>query len=192
VEFRNAQSRLGLTPDGVAGPKTWAALFAREGARKDLAQQFGSAMAEYGQAIDTPLEACHFLAQAGHETGSFRNLTEFGGPGYCRKYDGRADLGNCKPGDGFLFRGRGIFDLTGRANYLTMSTKLSVDLIANPERAAEPEIAVRAALEFWRAHHLSDLAAADNVVEITHRINGGTNGLVDRVERLNKLKALFA
>jgi putative chitinase len=198
LTISNAQrklSTLGLyagAADGDCGPKTWAALFAHQGARPDLAAQFGAAMAEYGRDIDTPLEVIYFLAQAGHETQGFRYLTEVGGPGYCSRYDCRKDLGNSRPGDGYRFRGRGIFQITGRANYLTMSTKLGVDLLAEPARAAEPEIAIRTALEFWRSRGLGKLAAADYGAEITQRINGGQNGAVDRQTRAAKLKALFA
>jgi putative chitinase len=192
MQIQNAQKRLGLAPDGVLGPKTWAALFAHEGARATDASAFASVMATDGSDIDQPLEICHFLAQAGHETQGFRYLTELGGQAYCARYDGRHDLGNTRPGDGYRFRGRGIFQNTGRGNYLKLSGKLSVDLIAHPELLAQPGYAVRAALEFWRSRGLGALALADNVVAITHKINGGTNGLSDREMRLLRLKALFS
>lgn len=192
LDLRAAQRRLSLIVDGVLGPKTWAALFAHAGARPDLARPMGAAMAEFGRDIDQPLEIAHFLAQTGHETLSFRYFTELGGPTYCAKYDGRSDLGNCEPGDGWRFKGRGIVQLTGRANYAEMSRKLGVDLLSVPDRAADPDIAVRTALEFWRSRGLGPLAMADDLAGVTKRVNGGKNGIEDRRRRLVALKALFA
>lgn len=191
MDVRNAQRRLGLTPDGVLGPKTWAGLFTHGGAKPARAEPLGEAMAEYGRDIDTPLEIAHFLGQAGHETTGFKNLVELGGPTYCAKYDGRRDLGNCKAGDGYKFRGRGIFQNTGRDAYLKLATKFSVDLLATPDRLAEPEYAVRAALDFWRTRGLAALAARNDGHAITKKINGGINGLVDRATRTAAIMALF-
>lgn len=192
LDLRTAQRRLTLLADGILGPKTWGALFAQQGAPPDLAGALGAAMASHGADINTPLEVVHFLAQAGHETAGFRYLVELGGPTYCSRYDGRADLGNCDAGDGYRFRGRGIFQLTGRTNYAEMGRKLGADLVGLPNLAATPDLAIRTALEFWRSRGLAALAAADQVEAITRRINGGTNGLADRQDRLAKLKALFS
>lgn len=202
MDIRNAQRKLGLTPDGDLGPKTWAALFQSCGAKPAHATVFGQAMATYGRDIDTPLEACHFLAQGGHETQGFGQLVEMGSgdknhdglDDYLVYLDRRTDLGNTPAldGDGEKYRGRGIFQITGTSNYRAYGAKIGVDLLTRPERAAEPEIAARTALEFWRTKGLGVYAAADNVLAITKRINGGTNGLSDRQARLAKLKALFA
>jgi putative chitinase len=61
-------------------------------------------------------------------------------------------LGNTVPGDGLRFRGRGLLQTTGRANYLATGKALGADLIANPERLAEPELASRSAGWFWKTH----------------------------------------
>jgi putative chitinase len=91
--------------------------------------------------IDTPQEFCHFLAQACHETDHFVTLREYASG---RAYEGRMDLGNTQPGDGVRFRGRGIFQTTGRANYLQLGIKKGRrDLfINNPELLEQPEYAV--------------------------------------------------
>lgn len=202
MRIENAQSKLGLNPDGALGPKTWTALFAYCGAKPAHAESFARAMVAYGRDIDTPLEIAHFLSQGGHETMSFGRLVEMGngdkdGDGlddYLIYLDRRTDLGNTPAldGDGQKYRGRGIFQITGTSNYRTYGAKIGVDLLRYPERAAEPETAVRTALEFWRTKGLSALAAADDCTAITKRINGGRNGLPDRLSRLAKLKRLFS
>jgi len=130
---------------------------------------------QYG--IDTLLRLDHFIGQAAEETAGFRVLVEYASG---NEYEGRTDLGNTQPGDGPRFKGRGIFQLTGRFNYAKMSSKLNVDLVNNPELAATPEIAVRTACEYWTSHGLSELADNDDLEGITRRINGGTNGINDR------------
>lgn len=186
-----AQNRLGLTSDGVAGPKTWAALFRAAGASQAQAEAMAPVLA--ASEINTPLRMCHFLAQAAHETGGFKWLKELWGPTIAQVgYESRKDLGNVMRGDGKLFMGRGIFQLTGRANYAAMSPKVGTDLIGNPERAAEPAVAAKIAVLYWASRGMSALADRDDVVGCTKKVNGGTNGLADRQARLAKLKALFA
>ena len=70
------------------------------------------AMAEYG--IDTPARQAGFLAQIAHESGSLVYVEEIASGA---AYEGRADLGNTEPGDGERYKGRGILQITGRANY---------------------------------------------------------------------------
>lgn len=115
------------------------------------------------------LEACegwpiadtaYALATAWHETaGTMQPIHEYGGPSYFRKmYDIEGarpakarELGNTVPGDGVQFAGRGYVQLTGRANYAKASAALGVDLIGNPDRAMEPEIAARIMVQGMRA-----------------------------------------
>jgi putative chitinase len=130
---------------------------------------------QYG--IDTLLRMDHFLGQSAEETAGFRTLVEYASG---NEYEGRKDLGNIQAGDGPRFKGRGIFQLTGRANYQNMSNILGINLIDNPELAATPEIAVRTACEYWKSHNLNALADQDDLEGITRRINGGTNGINDR------------
>lgn len=131
--------------------------------------------------INTPLRVAHFWAQAAHECAGFKTMQEYWGPTKAQVgYEFRKDLGNVQPGDGYLFRGRGIFQLTGRANYKSMGEKLGLDLISHPDLAANPEVSLRIACEYWESRGLNDFADKNDIVKITKRINGGLNGIADR------------
>lgn len=143
-------------------------------------------MPKYG--VDNYLRVCHFLAQAAHEAASFRTLEEYASGA---AYEGRKDLGNVNKGDGVRYKGRGIFQLTGRANYRDIGKKIGMDLENNPELAESPEVSVLTALEYWKSRNLSPLADADNVELITRRINGGLNGFEDRKKYLARCKQVI-
>ena len=138
--------------------------------------------------IDSYLRICHFIAQAAHESASFRTLEEYADGS---AYEGRKDLGNVNKGDGKRYKGRGIFQLTGRANYRDMSNKLKMDLENNPTLAATPEVSVLTALEYWKSRSLSTYADQDDVTTITKRINGGLNGFDQRKAYLAKAKTVI-
>lgn len=143
------------------------------------------ALQKYG--INTHLRVSHFLGQAAEETDGFNTLEEYAsGAGY----EGRRDLGNTEPGDGVRFKGRGIFQLTGRANYRQMGAKLGIDLENNPTLAADPKISILTACEYWNTKGLSPYADKDDINTITQRINGGFNGLVTRTLYTNAAKKL--
>lgn len=155
------------------------------GARIDRATEWlphiQAAMAEFK--ISTPQRQAAFLAQIGHESGGLHWTTEIWGPTAAQaRYEGRKDLGNIQPGDGFRFRGRGLIQTTGRANYLATGVALGVDLIAQPERLAEPALAARSAAWFWHQRGLNMLADVGDFELITRRINGGVNGYAQRVD----------
>jgi len=141
--------------------------------------------------LATRLRICHFLAQAAHETDGFRTLQEYGGPAYFARYEGRRDLGNLTPGDGARYHGRGIFQLTGRANYRRYGALIGLDLEAQPERAMEPEISLAIALAYWRDRGLDAAADADDVARVTKLINGGSNGLAERTRLLALAKTIW-
>ena len=135
--------------------------------------------------LNTPLRMAHFLAQAAHETDGFHTLQEYASG---RAYEGRKDLGNTEPGDGVRYKGRGIFQLTGRANYRNFGDYLKLDLENNPMLASDPDVSVRIALAYWDWHKLNDFADMDDVKRITRRINGGYNGLESRIIYLQRAK----
>jgi putative chitinase len=95
---------------------------------------------------------------------------------------GRKNLGNTEEGDGYNFRGRGYTQLTGRANYAAAGDALGLDLVNNPDMAADPEVAAKIATWYWKSRPgLSDAAKSGDVEAVTRKINGGTNGLDDRI-----------
>jgi predicted chitinase len=128
--------------------------------------------------IDTPLRQAAFVAQVAHESNQFRQLVE-DGDGW--RYEGRHDLGNTVQGDGPRFRGRGYIQLTGRKNYTRASGVLGVDLVGKPELAATPQIAARVAAWYWSSRALNPLADNGDMLGITRAINGGLNGLEERL-----------
>jgi putative chitinase len=139
--------------------------------------------------INTPLRMAHFLAQLGHESGALR-YSEEGASGDA--YEGRADLGNTQAGDGRLFKGRGLIQITGRANYQAYGDARGQDYVTNPSRlATDPALAVDSAFWYWNSRNLNALADADNVNQITYKINGGYNGLADRQAKLARAKCLL-
>jgi len=130
--------------------------------------------------ITTPLRQAHFLAQVGHESGALRYAEEIASGA---AYEGRHDLGNTEPGDGVRFKGRGLIQLTGRANYLRYGQAIGKDLITNDhwkQVAEDPELAVDVACWYWDLHQLNQCADQDDVITITKKINGGLNGLDNR------------
>lgn len=168
--------------------------------------------------LDTPLRRAHFMAQLAHESAGFTRLVEnlnYSADGlrrtwpsrftaaqalqYGRRpeaianrvYGNRLGNGGEATGDGWRYRGRGYLQLTGRANYREFGQRLGVDLEANPDRAAEPEIAMRIAESYWLHKGLHLLADMDDLEGITRRINGGLNGLDDRRRWLAKFKTEY-
>lgn len=135
--------------------------------------------------INTELRLAHFLAQLAHESDHFRTFEEYAsGAGY----EGRRDLGNTVRGDGRKYKGRGPIQITGRYNYRKYGDKLGVDLINNPELAATARIGTLIAGQYWFDHGLNALADDDNGKLITRKINGGYNGLKDRLEKIERAK----
>lgn len=156
--------------------------------------------------IDTNSEYCHFLAQAAHETNSFNTLTEYASG---TAYEGRRDLGNINPGDGVIYKGRGIFQVTGRTNYHAMDLALNesnVSFEIHPELLATPQYAVWSACVYWNSHHLSDFAAIPDTQTIfsktlnqhltpleyiSWRINGGLKTVPERKIFYDRCKGIF-
>lgn len=145
-----------------------------------------SAMEKNG--IVTKLRRCHFIAQLLHESGSLTYTREIASG---KAYDGRKDLGNVQPGDGVRFKGRGLIQVTGRANYTQLGNDMGIDCVAHPELLEQPEYAVLSAVWYWNKRNLNKWADADDIFTITRRINGGTNGLADRQNFFNRAKKIL-
>ncbi len=106
-------------------------------------------------------------------------------------YANRNGNGDVASGDGYRYRGRGLIQITGKANYTALTGQLSADVVANPDLLKEPMQAAMSAAAWWKNHGLNELADTDDVTRITRVINGGTNGLEDRKSRLTKAKGIL-
>ncbi|SDS38413.1 putative chitinase [Pseudomonas prosekii] len=148
--------------------------------------------------INTPKRIAAFLAQVGHESGQLQYVRELGSDQYLSKYDTgslAARLGNTPQadGDGQKYRGRGLIQITGRDNYRTCSLGLFGDdrLLFIPELLEKPQWAAESAAWFWEQKGLNELADRDQFNSITGRINGGLNGLEDRLQLWARARALL-
>lgn len=121
--------------------------------------------------INTPGRLAEFLAQACIETDYFRVLEEYASG---KAYEGRANLGNVVKGDGVRFKGRGIFQCTGRDNYSRYGKRLGLDLIKEPTLAARPDVSVRIAVLYWNDKGLNAYADAADTKAISRAINRGS------------------
>jgi putative chitinase len=170
--------------------------------------------------VDTPERVAGFLSQVGHESGGFRYTSEnlnysparlmqvF--PKYFpneslanaygrqpekianRVYANRMGNGDETSGDGWRFRGRGLIQLTGKENYLAFMMEADNMALLEPDSVAVlPSLAADCAGWYWRKYGLNALADKRDVVGMTRRINGGTNGLDDRQMRYARLIQYF-
>ena len=167
-----------------------------------------AALAVHG--IDTELRIAHFLAQVMHESGCLRlteenlNYSAEGLRRVFRKYyrsdaEAAADarqperianrvyanrMGNGQEssGDGWRYRGRGLIQITGRANYAASGAELGLDLIDKPEQLEQPYLAAMSAAEWWHRHGCNQLADTGDMAAVTRRVNGGLTGLDDRLK----------
>lgn len=148
---------------------------------KEYVAAFNSVFPEY--LIDTPKRIAAFLGQIAVESGELKydielpskynkkNVNDINEP-IGTLYEGRKTLGNNQVGDGPKFIGRGILQLTGRANYENMSKKLGVDLTNNPNLACHPVISTKIACEYFKERGLLQLADKWDLEKITERVNG--------------------
>jgi putative chitinase len=171
--------------------------------------------------IVTPPRVAGFISQCAHESADFNILQEnlnYGASGLMgtfkkyftdesvakayerqpekianRVYANRMGNGDEASGDGYKYRGRGLVQLTGRANYTQCSRDLFQDdtLADNPDIVTQPEYAVLTACWFWHKNQLNDYCDRGDVVGLTKRINGGTLGLAERVHNWNHALELF-
>ena len=141
-------------------------------------------------AVNTYERICAFLAQLGHESGQLRYVEELASG---KAYEGRRDLGNVYPGDGMKYKGRGLIQITGRANYKKLTDEFGVDFINNPELLTQPQWAVLSAFWYWKDRRLNDYCRLniDEFKKLTKAINGGYNGLADRIDIWNRAKEVL-
>lgn len=147
-------------------------------------------MEAYG--INTKDRQAMFIAQIAHECGELRYTREIWGPTAAQKgYEGRKALGNIHAGDGKRFMGRGLIQVTGRANYAKCSQALtgtSNTFLDTPDLLSTPRYAVESACWFWAEKGLNALADTGKFIAVTKKINGGTNGLAERQEYWQQAK----
>ena len=143
--------------------------------------------------INTPLRWAHYLAQIAHESAELRYSEEIASG---KAYDtGKLaiKLGNTPEadGDGQKYKGRGLIQVTGRANYEAYKKYCGFDVVKQPELLAKPVGAIRSSMWFWKSKGLNELADRDEFTAITKRINGGTNGIEDRRKYLARAKKVL-
>lgn len=141
--------------------------------------------------IKTASQKCMFLAQIMHESAGCYYTKELASGA---AYEGRKDLGNVKAGDGVRYKGRGLVQITGRANYEQISKAFGIDFINKPELLESPEWAAKSAGWFWDSRKLNDLSVNNTeaaFLAVTKKINGGINGLDDRKNYWTKAKKAF-
>ena len=144
--------------------------------------------------IDTPLRLCHFMAQLAHESAHFGTTREFASG---EDYEGRQDLGNTQRGDGRRYRGRGLIQTTGRANYQAATTDIRKMFADAPDFEADPEAledfpwALLSGISYWRRKGINRHADRDDVRAVTRAVNGGLRGFDDRKRYLAKAKAIW-
>ena len=139
--------------------------------------------------ITSRLRIAHFLGQTCEELAGYRTTEEFASG---KEYEGRQDLGNTQRGDGPRYKGRGLLQLTGRANYADYGKALAVDLVNNPTLAAQPALSLKIACEYWKRHDINADCDRDDAQAVTRKVNGGLNGLSDRIAFTQKAKTAVA
>lgn len=138
-----------------------------------------------GFCINTPQRWAHYLAQIAHESCELKYTKELASG---KAYEGRKDLGNTKNGDGMRYKGRGLIQITGKANYEKYKAFCGYDVVLHPELLEKPFGAVKSSMWYWLKHDLNTLADKDDLKGITKVINGGLNGYEDRKKYLIRAK----
>ena len=152
-----------------------------------ISSHFAPTLSHYK--ISSRLRIAHFMAQVTHECAGFRTTEEFASGA---AYENREDLGNVHRGDGRRYKGRGLIQLTGRANYRNIGQKLDLPLEDDPQLAAEPLTSLKIACEYWRMRKINTVADRDDLIKATRLVNGGLNGLEDRRNYLRKANNALA
>lgn len=160
----------------------------------DNMQSVVSGLSVRPSGLQKPHRLAHYLAQLMHESGRFRYDEELWGPTAAQqRYEGRVDLGNTEPGDGYKFRGRSGIQLTGRANYRNFTAWAREAESAAPDFETDPDLVNSdpweglAPIWYWdkgnpTGRSLNFYADQNNIEAITRKINGGLNGYGDRLQ----------
>ena len=169
--------------------------------------------------INTTQRQASFIGQCQHESNNFRTLEEnlhysadrlmrtwpsrFPTIDVAEKYAnnpekiankvyaGRLGNGDEESGEGALYFGRGLIQLTGKENYDRCGKAIGFDFVNKPQLLVEPYYASLSAGWFWNKLGLNDLADAQEYGQMTKRINGGTLGLDDRIVKITKAKEIL-
>ena len=157
------------------------ALIAKESLIMTYTPLLAKYMAKYE--INTKQRKSAFIATILHESGEFRYTREIASG---EAYEGRKDLGNIYKGDGRRFRGRGLIQLTGRTNYTMASKFLGIDFVNNPEWLEEPIHATAVSAWWWKMKGLNSIADTGDFRRVTRTVNGGYNGMADRLVYYNR------
>jgi putative chitinase len=152
-----------------------------------MADPFSTTLDQYD--INTPLRIAHFLSQTAEESDGFCTTEEYASG---KAYEGNRELGNTTPGDGVRFKGRGLIQLTGRANYTVVGTKLNLDLVGQPQSVNDPYVYLLVSCVFWQKNNINKYADLDDVISVTQIVNGGQRGIDTRKAYLAKAKLLLA
>ena len=136
----------------------------------------------------TDLMVCAYLSQILVESGALYYVKEIASG---KAYEGRKDLGNTEVGDGRHYKGRGILQITGRANYKKVGDLLGIDLINSPEMLETPKWAVETSFLYFKMNKFYDILKSDNIKKITKCVNGGYNHLVERTAYYEKAKSIL-
>ncbi len=180
---RPSRSAVGASRTAVARPAPWLA-------PHQIAHAVGAPTTDVARqwpVIDQALQAAGMTDRASRiaavatvvtEVGTrFRPIPEFGRRAYFRQmYEGRADLGNTRPGDGARYYGRGYIQLTGRANYRAYGKRLGVDLENRPGMALRPDVGARVLAAYFKQHRVADSARRGQWRAVRVKVNGGVNG----------------
>lgn len=156
--------------------------------------------------INTPMRLAHFLAQIHHESSGFIHVEEdldyrpYGLLNNFKKYftkeqadeyahdevriasrvyANRMGNGDEASQDGWLYRGRGYIQLTGKDNYAAFNDQVPEDIIKNPDLVAT-QYPMLSAAWFWNRNNINDLCDHKTIEDVTRKVNGGLNGIVDR------------
>lgn len=195
INWTAAQIHLGVKPDGVFGPLSYAALLSHVAGRPigtDISSSFAASLGSY--CVDANANRlAGFLGQTAHESGGYCYTREIWGPTPAQaRYDTRADLGNIQKGDGYAYRGAGWIQVTGRHWFDVIGDALGLDLIAHPEKAGQPGIATLISLEWWKRNAANTVADTGDFTKLSRLVNGGSNGLSDRLALTAKAMEILA